>query len=299
MLGLRVSNFEYHRAYLSYDQDSGLATGFGDDLRYEDNDVVTPYVVLTYDLTSNVSLYGSYASTFESQANLATSFGKPLEPIEGDTYEVGAKSSWLDGAFNVSAAIYRIKRRNEGILQPQVPDNFPDVSCCHVAAAEVQSKGVDLELSGAIAPGWNTSIGYTYNVNEYKEGYGTDDGAAYSPLTPKHLLKIWTMASLPAALSAWSFGGGLTVQSDTFKNGEVITYDSTGTPTGSTPYRFAQSGYALASLRGEYRINRSWSAALNINNLFDKTYYQTVGTADAFNFYGEPRNVMLTIKGSL
>ena len=299
ILGMRLSKFEYHRAYISYDQDTGAPNGFSDNLRYEDRDVFTPYAGLTYDVTPEVSVYGSYASTFESQANLATAFGKPLEPIEGNTYEVGAKGAWLGGALGASAAIYLIERENEGILQPAVPGNFPDLSCCYVAAAEVQSKGFELEITGAILPGWNASIGYTYNVNEYKQGYGTENGASYFPLSPKHLLKIWTMASLPGALSDWSFGGGITAQSETFKSGEVTTYDSSGTETGTAPFRFTQDGYALVSLRGEYRISNRWKAALNVNNLFDETYYQTIGYAAAFSFYGEPRNVMFTLKGNL
>ena len=299
ILGLRYGNFRYRRTYLGYDMETGVRTGADGDLRYEDRGVLTPYAGLTYDVSANVSVYGSYASTFESQANLGTASGKPLDPKEGNTYELGAKGAWLDGALTAAAAVYLVKRDNEGILQPGLPGSFPDISCCYLAAAEAQSKGVDLEVTGAILPGWNASVGYTYNVNEYKQGYGTDDGAAFSPLTPKHLLKIWTMARLPGVLSDWSIGGSLNAQSDAYLRGEVTTYDSIGTPTGTTAFRFAQDGYILMSLRGEYRVNNRWSAALNVNNLFDKTYYQTVGSAAAFNFYGESRNVVLTIKGSL
>jgi outer membrane receptor for ferric coprogen and ferric-rhodotorulic acid len=48
----------------------------------------------------------------------------------------------------------------------------------------------------------------------------------------------------------------------------------------------------------QYRINRNWQAVLNLNNLFDKVYYRTVGTSAGNNWYGEPRNVMLTLRGS-
>ena len=37
--------------------------------------------------------------------------------------------------------------------------------------------------------------------------------------------------------------------------------------------------------------------ALNGNNLFDKNYYQTVGTSGWGNLYGEPRNLTLSLKG--
>lgn len=37
--------------------------------------------------------------------------------------------------------------------------------------------------------------------------------------------------------------------------------------------------------------------ALNVNNLFDKSYYAVIGTPVAGNWYGEPRNLALTLRG--
>ncbi|WP_440590698.1 hypothetical protein [Pseudomonas putida] len=41
-----------------------------------------------------------------------------------------------------------------------------------------------------------------------------------------------------------------------------------------------------------------WTVSLNANNLFDKTHYQTVSNAANGNFYGDPRNYMLTLRGT-
>lgn len=41
--------------------------------------------------------------------------------------------------------------------------------------------------------------------------------------------------------------------------------------------KVAQPSYAVWTACVSYQVNRSWSLALNGNNLFDKTYYQTVG----------------------
>lgn len=51
-------------------------------------------------------------------------------------------------------------------------------------------------------------------------------------------------------------------------------------------------------LRAAYRINRHWTAALNVANLFDKRYYAMLGELRRGNYYGEPRNVTLTLRGS-
>ena len=45
-----------------------------------------------------------------------------------------------------------------------------------------------------------------------------------------------------------------------------------------------------------YRVNKHVSAALNVNNIFDKKYYRTLGSERGSNWYGEPRSVMLTVQ---
>ncbi|MFC4308026.1 hypothetical protein ACFPN2_02930 [Steroidobacter flavus] len=50
--------------------------------------------------------------------------------------------------------------------------------------------------------------------------------------------------------------------------------------------------------RVAYQIDRHWNAALNLNNLTDRTYYQTVNDVQFGNWYGEPRNYMLTVRAS-
>ena len=48
----------------------------------------------------------------------------------------------------------------------------------------------------------------------------------------------------------------------------------------------------------EYRIDDHWTLAYNANNLFDKTYYATLGSSMSGNWYGEERNHMLTLRGT-
>ena len=61
--------------------------------------------------------------------------------------------------------------------------------------------------------------------------------------------------------------------------------------------RAAQGGYAIWNLMAPYRLGPRWTLALNVNNLFDKTCYRTVAGTTGGNFYGEPRNWMLTLRG--
>jgi outer membrane receptor for ferric coprogen and ferric-rhodotorulic acid len=61
--------------------------------------------------------------------------------------------------------------------------------------------------------------------------------------------------------------------------------------------RTFQGSFAAADLRADYRIDAHWRAALSVNNVFDRVYYQTIGSPIGGNWYGEPRGFLLRIDG--
>ncbi|HMN43773.1 MAG TPA: TonB-dependent siderophore receptor [Povalibacter sp.] len=285
VLGLRVSDYRYE----SFDSTSSD--------QYEDSGIVTPFGGVTFDLTPQVSLYASYADTFVVQ-NVFTAQGERLDPKTGETYEIGAKGAWYEGRLTGSVAVYRAQQKNEGIL------DFEDFSrpyqCCYIEGPNVRrSRGFDAEVSGELVPGWEFSAGYTYNDNELR----TAEGASrrFSSQTPEHLLKLWTMYQLPGTLSAWRLGAGLNAQSKSYFTGEVCDglRDDEGECISETyvPYDITQDAYAIVGVRVERRFGDRWSAALNVDNLFDETYYASVGYLEGFNYYGQPRNFTLSLRG--
>ena len=68
--------------------------------------------------------------------------------------------------------------------------------------------------------------------------------------------------------------------------------------TQSLDYSYVEGGYAIYSARAAYKLDEHWTLVLNGNNLFDKWHYRTVGSSTPGNYYGEPRNWMLTLRGS-
>ena len=63
-------------------------------------------------------------------------------------------------------------------------------------------------------------------------------------------------------------------------------------------YTTRQGGYTVANALVQYDISKSMSATLNVNNLFDKRYYSGLGSNSKNNYYGTPRNVMLTMRAT-
>lgn len=259
------------------------------------NDFV-PYVGAVYDLSSEWSLYASRTEIYQSQLNYyASADGPSLEPATGRNSEMGIKGELLKGRLTASLAFFDIEKDKEAVYQSWNPTGN-NAWCCYVASGSKQSRGVDLELNGRVLPNWDLSLGYTFNNNKNRRA----DDSRFSTLTPKHLLKIWSNHELAAWWRGFSLGWGVTAQSKSYQAGSVQAYNpATGEFDGDwQDFAFTQKAYAIWSLRAAYALTPTWSLALNVNNLFDKTYYSTVGSSGYGNFYGEPRNLMLTLRGS-
>ncbi|WP_277399953.1 TonB-dependent siderophore receptor [Achromobacter xylosoxidans] len=238
----------------------------------------TPYGGLIVDLDRQWSLYGSYAEVFQPQTQL-TRDGQGLDPVTGTNYEAGIKGELMDGALNVSLAVFQIRQKNRAQQDPAWP--CVGQNCYYVAGGEVRSRGFEAEASGNITPYWTVAAGYTFNTSKYLTDTQAG-GQPFASFTPRHIFRLWTNYALPTMQRRLSVGGGLQVQS--------------GYSTVSGPVTLRQGGYALVDLRLAYRVDKHLTAALNVNNVFDRGYYQSLSGTAWNNRYGEPRNLMLTLR---
>ena len=282
--GGRLSHFETK----SRNNITGLTTS-----TTKDAGIFTPYGGLTFDLSPEWTAYASYAEIYTSQANRYDRNGEALDPMTGDNYELGIKGSLFENRVNTSFALFRVNQEGRAQSDPFFPNPCaasPVGVACFTNDGKVRSQGFDTEFSGQLAAGWQVAAGYTFNTTKYlvdRNANGTpsaNQGAPLSTFTPKHILRLWTTYQLPGALNAWNVGGGVNFQSETYKTSGAL--------------RFSQGTYAIWSARASYRINRNLTAALNINNIFDKTYYSTLGSTTGGNWYGAPRNIMATLNAS-
>ena len=77
-------------------------------------------------------------------------------------------------------------------------------------------------------------------------------------------------------------------------NWQISTYSKVELDEGSVIAK--QKAYAIFNLMARYDFSAHLSAQLNVNNLFDKKYY--LGGVANQVYYGEPRNVFLTLKAT-
>lgn len=240
---------------------------------------VTPYAGVVYDLNETYSVYASYTDIFQPQQKRDIN-GNYLDPILGKSAEAGIKGEFFDGRLNTSFAVFQINQEN---LAQSTGVNIPGTTppeTAYRASDGATSKGFEVELVGELGRGWNASAGYTqFNATDV-------NGADVNSIYPRELLRVFTTYRLPGAWNSLTLGGGV--------NWQGMTYTYAQNSLGTTE-KIEQKAYAIVDLMARYEFGKRVSAQLNINNLFDKTYY---GMFDAYSqiTYGAPRSATLSMK---
>ena len=275
ILGARVSNIDAGDSRVYSD---GVTPAMSSSLN--ESGVVTPYLGVVYDLNDSTSLYGSYTSIFSPQSSRDAS-RQYLPAVKGKSAEAGVKGEFLEGRVNASLAAFHIQQDNVAEYV-----DFVDGESVYQAVKGVTSKGIEAEVSGQIAPGWNLQAGYTYAHVRNAKGERVY-GATLMASQPEHVVRLNTSYRLPGDWNALTVGGGISWQS--------AFYGKVWNPVAADYAQVKQNGYALVNLMARYQINKQLSAAVNINNLFDKQYYSGFGLFET-GFYGEPRSAKVTVR---
>lgn len=235
----------------------------------------TPSVGAVLNLARDITLYGSYSDIFNPQTQVRVD-GTPLDPRVGEQYEVGLKGRFLDGKLNASAAAFRSKDKNRALSDTANPGFF-------VQAGVVKVEGFEFEVSGTPLLGLDLTASYTNVKTEYEVGTAAQTGAIFDIFTPRHQYKFYARYA-PAAL-----GGAFASASVNGQSGVV---------GGGVEGVREQDAFAIVGAQLGWRFNDNLRAFASVNNLLDKTYYQRVGSINTYNFYGEPRNFLLTLRAS-
>ncbi|CAN7317564.1 TonB-dependent siderophore receptor [Pseudorhodoferax sp. LjRoot39] len=240
---------------------------------------ITPYAGLIYALTPQWSLYGSYAGVFEPQSE-RTAQGT-LDPVTGVNLEAGIKGELLDGRVNASLAVFRYDHKNRAVAD-MASGMVCDGWYCSQATGKVRSQGVEAEVSGEVLPRLQLTAGYTYNTTEYLSDPELQ-GQAYSTWTPRHMLRTWASYRLPGDWNSVTVGAGFTTQSHTLSH----TFSSN---------KFKVPGFTVVNLRLGWQATPALNLAVNVNNLLDKRYWLPGFVGYSGFDFGDPRNVMFTLK---
>ncbi|MGJ8516981.1 TonB-dependent siderophore receptor [Carnimonas bestiolae] len=264
---------------------------------------------LAYDLTDNFTPYVSYDDIVNTQSFYRTVDGALLPLQRGKTFQLGTNMNFFDGALTGQIAYFWQRNENQPISTGDFVENTLDAA--YIPGGTVKSDGLDITLSGALTSRWQVNAGYTFVETHYNQDYkdnasGSEVSNAQSQ-SPKHQFKLWSSYDLPGVLEGATVFGGVRMESKRTNAGMVcagsttssgLFGDQTSCNGNMKPYDFSQPFYAVADIGGSYQVNKNLSFALNITNLFDRHYYETMYDTTSRNFYGEPRAVTLSMHSS-
>ncbi len=217
----------------------------------QEHSAATPRIGLTYLIHPNTSVYASAGRSFRPNAGTDES-GKAFDPQKGQALELGAKWQSADQRLNASVALFDIRKTN-------VLTRSPTNANFSIAAGEVQSRGLELDVAGQIDTHWRMTANMAYTDTEVTR----DNNPA---LLGKRLLNVPRVSAGLFAIredqapwgGRYGIGGGL-----------VHVGERTGTATDT--YRLP--AYTTARITGYWQIDKRTRLTLDVHNLFNKTHY--------------------------
>ncbi|WP_152207871.1 TonB-dependent siderophore receptor [Marinobacter changyiensis] len=244
--------------------------------------VETPYAGLIYDLNDDHSVYASYTEIFTPQTELDINRGR-LDPIDGVNYELGLKSEFVDDRVNTTVALFQTEQHNVA----EAAGTFPGTQDPYYRGIDgLQSQGVELEFVGDVTDRIQLFAGYTY-VDIEDAG-----GNSARSFVPEHLAQLRGIWKVPG-VEGLEVGSQVRWQSSISQDqGEATTGPNAGAKIVTE-----QESYAVVDLMASYDFAPDWNARLNVNNVSDEKYIESLKKfgASAQGFYGEPANASLTV----
>lgn len=262
----------------------------------------------TYEFESGVAPYASYSTSFEPSVAVGTDYtGKTFVPTTGEQYEAGIKYQpvGFNGFFMFS--YFDITQNN--VLSLDTAHLFAaNPLCtasgiyCQTQLGQVRSKGIELSAKVTLQPGFDVIAAYSHTdisvtqsnltaTTFVTSGTGTTVSVqGKTPVgAPANTASLWmdyTFQSGPVA--GFGFGGGVRYIGSSFGD----TANSAAMIVPAYTLGDAQVHYDLAGLSPQFR---GWNVAVNMTNIFDKTYVSACASSTQC-FYGNGRTTLGTIR---
>ncbi|WP_423770685.1 TonB-dependent siderophore receptor [Pseudomonas sp. NLJ1] len=257
LAGVRFERFEH-----DYDDKRPVNRDFS-----KGENGVTPRFGLIYDLTDTVAVYANTARSFKPNSG-ASLQGSGFDPEKGKSYELGVKWEAPDRQLSVDTAIYHIVKENVLTRDPADP-NY------NLAAGEVRSRGLDINIAGNLTPEWRVIGGYAYVDAEVTKDNRLPTGTRLANIPRNSFSLLNTYEFQDGLAKGLGLGVGVKYVDDRNGQTEAVTYN--------------MDQYTVVDLLAFYKVNDNIRLNLDLKNLFNKEYDE-----GAFNLYaypGAPRTV--------
>lgn len=244
---------------------------------------VKPRIGLLWQPIPQLSFFGDYVEGF-GLSSLLNSDGTPntsvVAPQQSRQWEGGVKANINDGRLMATFAWFDITKTN---IPTPSPDPALAAQGVQVATGEVRNRGVDLDLSGQVTPEFKVIGSFAYIDSRITRDNNGNVGHRFYGV-PRFGGSLWGVYEPQLeTLKGLSLGAGFVSRSDF----ELNNANS-----------FTLAGYTTVNIMARYAFTfeqTKMSLQLNVNNLLDKTYYQTLGGGGNV-LPGAPRTILGSIK---
>ncbi|MFJ4348776.1 TonB-dependent siderophore receptor [Pseudomonas sp. NPDC089401] len=240
-----------------------------------------PHAGIVYKVDDQLSFYGSYSESFKPNSSIAPLTGGvvldgSVAPEQGKSWELGAKLD-MPGRLTGTLALFDITKQN--VLVANFDSGTGET--LYSNAGEVNSRGVELDLTGQLSERWSLIGSYAF----------TDARVTKDPdLQGNRLQNVARHSgSLSAVYDFGSLFGG-----DRLRLGAGARY--VGERSGNSTNTFNLPSYTVADAFASYETRldeHNVRLQLNVKNLFDKVYYSSA-VNQYFVAIGDARQVSLS-----
>src|SRR3954467_13749624 len=232
---------------------------------------ISPRAAVIVKPIDNLSIYTAYSTSYLPASGDQFSALSPgtliLQPQKFENTEVGVKWN-IQPKLLFTAALYELNRTNVPIADPNNPGFF-------FPSGAHKIRGFETALTGYVTADWQTTFGYAYtDARIASDTSATIVAGNRVQLVPYNQFGLWNKYQID---SRWAASLGIIYFSDSFASSD----DSVRLPGF---WRFDAGLFA--------KIDETWSAQLNVENIFNKGYW---ATADGNNNLspGQGRTVRL------
>jgi catecholate siderophore receptor len=250
---------------------------------------------LSYHPTEANHVYLSYSDSFSPTADLYQLTVAPQPAERSKVLELGNKWMLLDGDLALRAAIYRAVKDWER--------NTDLESTASILTKKRRTDGIELEAAGRINEQWDIFTGLALmdaEILEVAENINATTGAVTSANpalkgqrarnTPPYTFNLWTTYKLGGG---WKVGGGVEAKGDRYGY-QPSSAAAIPTLPGETDFHpNTAPAYERYDAMVAYE-QRKWAVRLNVQNLTNKLYYDSIYDNGGFTVPGTKRKAILT-----
>jgi catecholate siderophore receptor len=221
--------------------------------------------------------YFGWSDSFSPTADLYQLSGSAFPAERSKVTELGAKWLLLDGNLAFRSALYHAVKDWER--------NTDLESTATILTKKRESDGIEFELAGRITDNWEVFSGLSFidaKILEVSPTNGNKNFIGQEPRnTPRQTLNLWSTYQLP---HGFKVGGGMEFKSKRYG----------AAPTGTAAFN---PNYVSSYTRWDAMVSYDqpkYTVKFNIQNLFDKLYYDSLYDNGGFSIPGQARRFILS-----